>query len=86
MTARSLEIVEVPPGMRHTVLEDAFGLLSGTFVVSLGIYLLTSAHAVTGGTAGLALLLSYGTGWPFGVLFFAVNLSVLEGGLDAPQR
>ena len=60
--------------LRHTLLEDIFGLLSGTFVVSLGVYLLTTAHAVTGGTAGLALLLSYATNWPFGVLFFGLNV------------
>jgi uncharacterized membrane-anchored protein YitT (DUF2179 family) len=60
--------------LRHTLIEDAFGLLTGTFVVSLGVYLLKIAHAVTGGTAGLALLISYGSGWPFGLLFFAINL------------
>lgn len=77
--------------MRHTMLEDAFGLLSGTFVASLGIYLLTAAHAVTGGTAGLALLLSYGTGWSFGVLYLVVNLpflalAVRAKGLDFSVR
>lgn len=75
MTAR-------PPGepttteapLRHSPLEDGFGLLSGTFVASLGLFLLKSAVAVTGGTAGLALLLSYAGGWSFGLLFFAINL------------
>ncbi len=75
MTARPLDAVATPqPALRHSLVEDAFGLLSGTFVASLGIYLLKTAHAVTGGTAGLALLLSYGTGWAFGVLFFVINL------------
>jgi uncharacterized membrane-anchored protein YitT (DUF2179 family) len=67
----------VPPTgqeLRHTPFEDAFGILSGTFVASLGIFLLKSAHAVTGGTAGLALLVSYASGWSFGLLFFAINL------------
>jgi uncharacterized membrane-anchored protein YitT (DUF2179 family) len=62
------------PELRHSLTEDLFGLLSGTFVTSIGIYLLKTAHAVTGGTAGLSLLLSYPTGWPFGVLFFSINL------------
>lgn len=70
-TASDTDLV---PALRHSVLEDVFGLLSGTFVASLGIYLLKTAHAVTGGTAGLALLVSYGTGWAFGVLFFLINL------------
>ena len=36
--------------------------------------LLRSAGLITGGTAGLALLLSYGFGWSFGTTFFLVNL------------
>jgi uncharacterized membrane-anchored protein YitT (DUF2179 family) len=64
-------------GLRHSAVEDTFGLLSGTFVASLGIYLLKSAHAVTGGTAGLSLLLSYATGWSFGVLYLLTNLPFL---------
>lgn len=80
-----------PATQRHSWVEDAFGLLSGAFVASIGIFLLKSAHAVTGGTAGLALLISYGTGWPFGVLFFTVNLpffvlALRQKGLDFSVR
>jgi len=60
--------------MRHSYGEDVLGLLTGTFAASLGLYLLHASGAVTGGTAGLALLLGYATGWPFGVLFAVVNL------------
>jgi len=63
--------------LAHGRVEDIFGLLSGTFVASLGIYLLHSAHAVTGGTAGLSLLISYGTGWSFSVIYVLVNLPFL---------
>ena len=63
--------------LAHGRMEDLFGLLSGTFVASLGIYLLHSAHAVTGGTAGLSLLISYGTGWSFSVVYVLVNLPFL---------
>lgn len=62
------------PGVPHSLIEDVFGLLSGTFVASLGIFLLKTAHAVTGGTAGLSLLLSYASGVSFGVLYFLTNL------------
>jgi uncharacterized membrane-anchored protein YitT (DUF2179 family) len=58
----------------HTVAEDILGILTGTFVVSLGLHLLHTAHAVTGGTAGLSLLLGYATGWPFWLLFAVINL------------
>lgn len=75
MTAPPLNpAVGLVAAQRHSLPEDALGLLSGTLVASVGIYLLKSAHAVTGGTAGLSLLLSYGTGWSFSVLFFLVNL------------
>lgn len=69
--------VDAPSRLRHSLLEDAFGLLTGTFVASLGIYLLKTAHAVTGGTAGLSLLLSYASGWSFGVLYLLTNLPFL---------
>jgi uncharacterized membrane-anchored protein YitT (DUF2179 family) len=68
---------EVEAGLRHSPLEDVFGLLSGTFIASLGIYLLKAAQAVTGGTAGLSLLLSYASGWPFGVLYVLTNVPFL---------
>ncbi|MBA3021138.1 YitT family protein [Propionicimonas sp.] len=75
MSAQPVSGVDTQPeGLRHTLLEDVFGLLSGAFVVSLGVYLLKTVEAVTGGTAGLALLLSYSSGWPFGLLFFGINL------------
>ena len=65
----------VPPSaVRHSVLEDVLGILTGTFAASLGLFLLKSSAAVTGGTAGLALLLSYTVPLPFGFIFFGVNL------------
>lgn len=66
-----------PPALRHTRFEDATGLLVGTFVVSFGLHLLHTAGAVTGGTAGLALLVGYAAGLPFGVVFVGVNLPFL---------
>lgn len=59
---------------RHTVVDDVSGLLTGTFVVAFGLFLLHSAGVVTGGTAGLALLVTYLTGLPFAVIFVAVNI------------
>lgn len=58
----------------HSPAEDILGVLTGTFLASLGIYLLEQAEAVTGGTAGLALLLTFGTDMPFAVLFALVNI------------
>ncbi|WP_454853756.1 YitT family protein [Promicromonospora soli] len=58
----------------HNLLEDALGLLVGTFVVSLGLAVLRAGALVTGGTAGLSLLLSQVLPVPFGLLFAAINL------------
>jgi uncharacterized membrane-anchored protein YitT (DUF2179 family) len=59
---------------RHSLIEDIFAMLIGTMLVSLGIVLYAEATLATGSTAGLALLLQYATGIPFGWLFFAINL------------
>lgn len=63
-----------PPGVPHTAVEDALGLATGVIAASLGVFILRSVHAATGGTAGLSLLLSYATSVPFQVLFVLVNL------------
>lgn len=64
----------VPDGLRHHVLEDLFGLLAGIALTSLGLTLLRAAGMVTGGTAGVALLVGYAAPLPFGLIFALVNL------------
>lgn len=59
---------------RHTLPEDLFAMLIGTMLVSLGIAFYAEVQLATGSTAGLALLLQYVTGIPFGWLFFSINL------------
>jgi len=58
----------------HTPLEDAQGLAYGVTMASVAVTILTHLGLITGQTAGLAVLLSYVTGLPFGALFFALNL------------
>lgn len=58
----------------HSPIEDVLGVLTGTFLASLGVHLLEQAQAVTGGTAGLALLLTHATPLSFAWLFLLVNL------------
>lgn len=43
-------------------------------MAAFGIVILTHLGLVTGQTAGLAVLVSYATGWAFGPVFFALNL------------
>ena len=58
----------------HTLRDDAQGLLLGLLLCSLGLMLLTDQSFLTGQTAGLALLISYLSGWPFAAVFFVVNI------------
>jgi uncharacterized membrane-anchored protein YitT (DUF2179 family) len=58
----------------HTRKENLLGLVTGVYVVSLGVYFIQTCGAVTGGTAGLSLLLSYATPLGFGWLFVLINL------------
>ncbi|WP_447648150.1 YitT family protein [Microbacterium forte] len=74
MTSARAVSQEWPESVRHTLLEDALSIAVGTFLVSLGLFLLKTGHAVTGGTAGAALLLSYAVPLPFAALYIAVNL------------
>jgi len=59
---------------RHSVIEDVQGLGLGVFLCSIGMNVLTHLGLITGQTAGIAVILSYLTGWSFGVMFFAINL------------
>lgn len=60
--------------MPHTPFEDVQGLLFGTLMCAFGLTILTSAGLVTGQTAGLAVLISYATGWGFAPVFFVINI------------
>lgn len=59
---------------RHRLYEDVLAMISGTMFVSLGTLIYTETMLTVGSSAGLALLLSYVSGWGFGPIFFIVNL------------
>ena len=58
----------------HSVFEDAQALITAALFVALGVAMYRHAGLLTGGTAGIAFLLHYATGWRFGLVFFVVNL------------
>jgi uncharacterized membrane-anchored protein YitT (DUF2179 family) len=66
--------VEFVTPRRHTLFEDGFAIVLGTALVGLGVMLYSEGQLAIGSTAGLALLLQYGTGIAFGILFFTINL------------
>lgn len=63
-----------PPDLRHKPHEDIQALVTGTLFVALGVVLFGRTGLITGGTAGIAFLIHYATGWNFGLVFFAINL------------
>ena len=76
-TALPAPVAEAPPQgapLAHRPHEDLLGLLTGTLFVALGALMFSQAQLLTGGTAGIALLICYATGWAFGPVFFAVNV------------
>ncbi|MGE4278904.1 MAG: YitT family protein [Magnetospirillum sp.] len=58
----------------HHLYEDVLAMLLGTLLVALGVTLYAKTMMLTGGTAGLALLLSYVSKQEFGIVFFVLNL------------
>jgi len=65
---------DAPAVSRHRPHEDLQALLTGTLFVALGVVLFRHQGLLTGGTAGLAFLLHYATGWNFSLVFFLINL------------
>ena len=67
--------MEAPqPDLRHRPHEDIQALVAGTLFVALGVVMFGRTGLLTGGTAGIAFLIHYATGWNFGLVFFCINL------------
>ena len=65
---------EGAPVIRHALYEDLLAIIMATLFVAFGVALYTKALLVTGGTAGLALLLHHATGAGFWLVFSGINL------------
>ncbi|NNU80593.1 YitT family protein [Halovulum dunhuangense] len=63
-----------PDPKRHSAMDDAQGIVFGAAMCAFGLVILQGLGLVTGQTAGLAIVISYATGWSFGAVFFAINL------------
>ncbi|MCD9153231.1 YitT family protein [Aeromicrobium duanguangcaii] len=76
-TADTPDVPDTEPSavtLPHTAAEDVLGVLTGTWLASLGLHLLHEAHAVTGGTAGLSLLVTYAAPYSLSLVLVLVNL------------
>jgi uncharacterized membrane-anchored protein YitT (DUF2179 family) len=58
----------------HSLIEDAQGIAFGATMAAFSIVILTHLGLITGQTAGLAVLISYASGIPFGPVFFVLNI------------
>ena len=58
----------------HSKLEDLQGLGIGIFATTVALSFLTHLGLLTGQTAGLALIISYMTGYSFSWVFFLINI------------
>lgn len=67
------EIVE-KKSQRHSIFDDLFGLLSGSILFSVGLSLLHASGVITGGAAGLALLISNNTGAQVGTIYLLIGI------------
>jgi uncharacterized membrane-anchored protein YitT (DUF2179 family) len=62
------------PTTPHSLLEDAFALVCGTVLVTLGVAMFRHVSMVAGGTTGIAFLLHYASHVSFGLALFLINL------------
>lgn len=64
-------------GLRHSLAEDIYAFLIGCSLIVMGLMCLHKAELVTGGVAGIALLLSYLVPLTPGNLFTLINIPFL---------
>ena len=62
------------PQFTHTLLDDVQGISLGVFLAAVSLNILTAAGLITGQTAGIAVIISYLSGYSFGIVFFIINL------------
>ena len=62
---------------KHSKPEDFFGLFSGSLLIATGIVMLKDAHILTGGLAGLALMITKFTSGHTGFIYFVISIPFL---------
>lgn len=60
--------------VRHSLFDDAQGILASVVIVTLALSMFVHLGLVTGGIAGLSLVISYAFGWSLGSVIFVLNL------------
>ncbi|MFQ1822574.1 YitT family protein [Aeromonas veronii] len=70
----SMSPVPATKALAHTLKDDVYGMVLGVMFIAVGLNLLKCSGMITGGIAGIALLLAHVSSLPIGVLFFMVNM------------
>ena len=73
-------LAEAVAPARHSLFEDFYALLTGCAFLVIGLMFLNAAGLVTGGIAGLALIISYFIAWPPGLIFTLLNIPFFLAG------
>jgi len=74
MRSKRQTALQADESLRHRPYEDVLALLNGSLFVAFGVVMFGHTGLLTGGTAGIAFLIHYATGWNFGLVFFLINL------------
>jgi uncharacterized membrane-anchored protein YitT (DUF2179 family) len=73
VTSNTIHAGTVDRPSRHKAIDDAQALVTGALLAAVGISLFQQAGLLSGGTVGLALALSYGTGWNLSLALLLCN-------------
>ena len=73
----TMQPLSVDKGLAHSLKDDVYGMVLGVMFIAVGLNLLKCSGIITGGIAGIALLLAHVSSLPIGVLFFLANLPFL---------
>ncbi|WP_394175106.1 YitT family protein [Thalassotalea litorea] len=62
------------PKKNHSLIEDFLAYVCGGLLIAMGVLLFEKVGIITGGAAGMALILSKVSSLSFGMSFFVINL------------
>lgn len=74
LQTQAAQASQVAPVKPHTLFDDVYGIAVGILFVAMGVLLLQAAGLITGGVAGISLLVSYMSEFSVGMLFMLINL------------
>ena len=63
----TMQPLSVDKGLAHSLKDDVYGMVLGVMFIAVGLNLLKCAGMITGGIAGIALLLAHVSSLPIGV-------------------